>query len=118
MSNKTQAGRGTTTPISIPSITTLDLGALSEQQQEMARTAFDLLASERFLPFDQMNDDPVRAELDRRLLVDVLGLNPSICQKGGPMGRLRRKLAAEPQIHANKQTRLIFTELGEDSIPR
>jgi hypothetical protein len=34
------------------------------------------------------------------------------------MERLRRKLAAEPQIHGDKQTRLVFTPGGETSVPR
>jgi hypothetical protein len=72
----------------------------------------------RFLPFDQIDEDPARAELDRRLLVDVLGLDPSICDEDGPMQRLRTKLATEPQIHGNKQTRLIFSGIAESNVRR
>jgi hypothetical protein len=31
---------------------------------------------------------------------------------------LRRKLVAEPQIHGDKQTRLVFTAEGEKSVRR
>ena len=116
MSNKTQEGRGTTTVTSIPLITTLDLRALSAEQHDAARSVFESLAGERFLPFDQIDEDLARAQLDRHLMVNVLGLDPALCAEGGPMERLRRKLAGEPQVHANKQTRLVFTSEGETSV--
>jgi len=86
--------------------------------QQSPREAFEALADERLLPFDQINEDPARAELDRRLLVDVLGLSPQLCAPGGPMERLRTKLAAEPQIHSDKRTRVVFTDDGEIAAPR
>jgi predicted RNA methylase len=117
-SNKTQEGRGTTTVSGIPSFSTLDLRLLTAEQLEAAQNTFEALSEERFLPFNQIDEDPARAELDQRLLVDVLGLDASLCAPNGPMERLRQKLAGEPQIHSNKQTRLIFTEDGETSEPR
>ena len=118
MSNKSQAGRGTITVTSIPSISTLDLRALSAAQHIEAESAIEALSGERFLPFDQIDEDPARAELDRRLIVDVLGLDPGLCEVGGPVERLRRKLSVEPQIHSNKLTRLVFTETGERNVRR
>jgi len=115
MSNKTQEGRGTTTVTSIPAITTLDVRTLSNAQHEEARSAFERLSERRFLPFDQIDEDESRVELDQSLLVEVLGLDPALCEPGGPIERLRRKLATEPQIHANKRTRLVFTPEGEAS---
>ena len=118
MSNKTQEGRGTTTVTSIPAIATLDVRLLSPAQHAAARTVFDALADQRFLPFDQIDEDEARAELDRRLIVDVLGLSQTLCGPSGPIERLRRKLATEPQIHSNKRTRLVFAADGETSIRR
>ena len=112
-SNKTQAGRGTTTVTAIPRIPALDVRALSPRQHEAARDAFEALRGERFLPFDQIDEDPARAELDRRLLLGVLGLPPALCEDGGPLALLRRKLAAEPQIHGGKRTRVVFEGGGE-----
>ena len=117
--NKTQSGRGSTTVTGIPRIPTLDVRELSAEQHARARAAFESLRNERFLPFDQIFDedgngsDPARAELDRALLVDVLGLPESLCADGGPLETLRRKLAAEPQIHGGKRTRVVFTDTGE-----
>ena len=109
-SNKTQSGRGTTTVTEIPRIPSLDVTKLSADQHAAARAAFHALQDRRFLPFDQIDEDPVRAELDRWLLVDVLGLPESLCEPGGTMDLLRRKLAAEPQIHGGKHTRVVFHE--------
>jgi hypothetical protein len=118
MSNKTQDGRGTVTVTSIPLVKTLDVRALTVAQHKAAKSVFTALSKQNLLPFDQVNEDSARAEIDRALLVDVLGLDPALCEPGGPMDRLRRKLAAEPQVHANKQTRLVFTKTGEMSVAR
>jgi predicted RNA methylase len=118
MSNKSQGGRGTTTPTAIPLMPTLDLRRLSTRQHRAAIKAFADLAEERFLPFDQIDEDAARAKLDRRLLVDVLGLPSRLCDPRGPMELLRQKIAAEPQIHADKRTRLVFTSEGETNVLR
>ena len=118
MANKSQAGRGTSTATSIPAFTTIDVRELSAAQHVEAGEIFQALAEERFLPFDQIDEDPARAELDRRLVEDVLGLGPQLCAPGGPMERLRAKLAAEPQLHADKKTRIVFTRAGERAVPR
>ena len=118
MSNKSQAGRGTSTITSITGFTALDVRQLSEAQLANAQIVFDDLANQRFLPYDQIDEDPARAALDRRLLVEVLGLPEELCEAGGPMERLRAKLAAEPQIHSDKRTRVVFTDEGETTEPR
>ena len=116
--HKTQAGRGTTTITGILNIPTLDVRTLTDEQLVAAKAVFDDLRERRFLPFDQIDEDPARAELDRRLLVDVLGLPASLCELGGPLDLLRRKLAAEPQIHGGKQTRVVFNDTGVEGVER
>ncbi len=117
-SNKTQSGRGRTTVTGIPNIPTLDTRALSDAQHAEAARQFVLLAEERFLPFDQIDEDPARARLDRAILVDVLGLPTSLLEPDGPLDLLRRKLAQEPQIHGGKRSRVVFTDSGERSVRR
>ena len=109
-SNKTQSGRGATTVTGIPNIPTLDTRALTPEQHAAARAAFQAASERRFLPFDQIDEDPARAELDRRLLVDVLGLPDSLCAEYGSIDLLRRKLASEPRIHGGKKSRVVFSE--------
>ncbi len=111
--NKTQSGRGTTTVTGIPNIPALDTRTLTAEQQVAAIEAFDAMQELRFLPFDQIDEDPARAELDRRLLVNVLGLPESLCAEGGPIDLLRRKLAQEPQIHGGKKSRIVFVRTGD-----
>lgn len=118
MANKTQEGRGTNTVTGLPLIPTLDVRKLTQAQHDAAADAFQRLSELRFLPFDQIDEDMARAELDRTLIVDILGLDATLCAQNGPVDRLRRKLAAEPQIHANKRTRLVFTDSGETSLRR
>ena len=110
VSNKTQSGRGRTTVTSIMNIPTLDVTRLSPEQIAAARNAFEAMRDSRFLPFDQIDEDPARAELDCRLLVDVLGFPESLCEDDGPIDLLRRKLANEPQIHGGKRTRVVFLD--------
>ncbi len=112
VSNKTQSGRGTVTVTTIPNIPTFDMRTLTAKQIAAAREAFQDLRERRFLPFDQIDEDPARAELDRRLLVDVLGLPESLVAPDGPIDLLRRKLAREPQIHGGKKTRVVFYDDG------
>lgn len=97
----------------IPRFPTLDVRALSAERHARARDAFAALRAERFLPFDQIAGDEARARLDRALLVDVLGLPESLCAEDGPLDTLRRKLAAEPQIHGGKKSHVVFTDEGE-----
>ena len=119
VTNKTQSGRGRTSVTGIPNIPTLDVTKLTAGQIAAAKDTFEALRNHRFLPFDQIDEDPARAELDRRLLVDVLGLPESLCADGGPIDLLRRKLAKEPQIHGGKKTRVVFLEPdGEGSQKR
>ncbi len=116
MSNKTQSGRGSTTVTGIPSISTLDTRVLTPAQHIAAKAAFEAMREQSFLPFDQIDEDPARAELDRRLLVDVLGLPESLCAEHGPIDLLRRKLASEPRIHGGKRSRVVFNEAAHGNI--
>ena len=116
--NKTQSGRGRTTVTGIPYIPTLDVRALSDEQHERARAAFEALRGARFLPFDQIDQGDARAELDRALLVDVLGLPEALCADGGPLETLRRKIVSEPQIHGGKKSKVVFTDDGERTVQR
>jgi hypothetical protein len=118
MSNKSQSGRGTTTITSIPAIPALNVRQMSDEQLTKAAAEFEAVKDRRFLPFDQLDEDEARADLDCRILVTVLGLPENLCAPNGAMERLRRKLSVEPQIRAGKLSRLVFTEDGEESVPR
>ena len=118
MSNKSQGGRGTSTVTSIPTFPTLDLRGFSKDKHAFARAVFDRFSGRRFLPFDQMDEDPARKELDRVLIQEILELSPDLCRRSGPIEHLRIKIAREPQIHGDKKTRVVFTEDGEKTVLR
>ena len=93
---------------------TLNVRTLTAGQVAAAKAAFEDLRERRFLPFDQIDEDPARAELDHRLLMDVLGLPESLVEPDGPIDLLRRKLAREPQIHGGKKPRVVFYPHGRE----
>ena len=118
MSSKTQPGRGISTVNSIPLFPTLNVQRLSQRSRRISRDVFDELSELRLLPFDQIDEDRARAKLDKLLIEEILELPKTLCEKGGPLDRLRVKLANEPHIHAAKKSRLAFTDEGEQRLPR
>lgn len=102
--NRQQAGRATTTITAIPELPTLDIAALSPGQLSAASRVFDDLKFQHMLPANELDRDPVRHELDRRLLDDVLGLSPDLASPNGPLDLLRRKFAAESSVHGGKKS--------------
>ena len=86
---------------------TLDVRQLSREALTNAERVFNELKGQKMLPFNQMDADPVRHELDRLLLSEVLG----ITEKERPdvhegLALLRRMLCAEPSIHGGKRSKV------------
>ena len=73
---------------SIPAPNFLVLG---DDARDGLATAFELLKDEVLLPFPQMNEDPIRKQLDDAV-TDALGLDPEW------VAQIRRALAEEPSI--------------------
>jgi NAD(P)-dependent dehydrogenase (short-subunit alcohol dehydrogenase family) len=113
--NKTQNGRGSVTVTAIPSISTLDLAKLTKKQHATAKKKYEELKGAFLLPFNQIDADANRTMIDRAILVDVLELPDSVCADDGPIALLRKKLAAEPQIHGGKQSKVEYP-LPEEEI--
>jgi len=101
-SNRQQAGRGRMTVTTIPAMPSLDVRQLSKAQLKTADKIYDEMKDRPMLSFHRLHKDKVRHELDRRVLVDMLGLPESICAGNGPLQLLREKLAAEPSINGGK----------------
>ena len=74
-SNRTQSGRGTTTVRAIPDIPILDFSKLHDKQIEAASRIYDDLRKKTMLPSNEAHQDPVRHELDRRIITEVLELD-------------------------------------------
>ena len=100
-SNRQQAGRGGTTVSAIPRIPTLNVAALGAHRLQAAVQIYDDLCQERMLPANEAYRDPVRQELDRRLLTEVLGLDDTAVDQ---LAILRHQWCREPTVTGTKNT--------------
>ena len=104
---KQQAGRGRSSKAVLNSMSTLDVCQLSPEALTTAECVFNELKDQKMLPFNQMDEDPVRRELDRLLLSEVLGITederPNVHEG---LALLRKMLCQEPSIHGGKKSRV------------
>ena len=82
---------------------TLDVRCLADEALANAERIFHTLKHQRMLPFNEINHDPVRHELDSLLLTEVLGITTEDAHNA--IHRLRELLSAEPSIHGGKKSR-------------
>ena len=103
-SGKQQHGRGVLSRATFDAMPTLDVRELSDEALANAEQIFNQLKHKQMLPFNQIDEDPVRHELDRLLLSDVLGISESErpdVHEG--LDLLRKMLCQEPSIHGGKK---------------
>ena len=100
-SNRTQSGRGRTTISAIPYISILDFSRLSDNQIQAAAQIYDDLCQKSLLPANEAYRDPVRLEMDRRLLTEVLGLDEAAVEQ---LAILRNQWCREPTVTGTKKT--------------
>ena len=107
--NKQHAGRGRVSLKALESMPTLDVSQLNQAALQGAERIFEEMKYKKMLPFNQMSEDVVRQELDRRLLSEVLGISeqthPDV--HAGLHG-LRKRLCAEPSIHGGKKSKVVL----------
>ena len=101
--NQAMQGRGTGSKAMLEELPFLDVRVLDVWQLEAAEAIWRDLAGQEFESFHRCAVDPVRVELDRRVLRDMLGLDSS---GEDTVKRLRLLLASEPSIHGSKQPEL------------
>ena len=102
-SGKQQPGRGRSSRTALLEMSTLDVRCLSDEALANAKRIFHTLKHQRMLPFNEAAHDPVRHELDRLLLTEVLNITTEDAHNA--MHRLRELLCAEPSIHGGKKSR-------------
>ena len=78
---------------------------LSDTQLAAAVAIFDDLCRERMLPANEAYRDPVRHEIDKRFLEDVLGLGEESVEQ---LAILRNQWCAEPTVTGTKKTSIQF----------
>ncbi|MDE0471261.1 MAG: hypothetical protein OXH57_04920, partial [Ekhidna sp.] len=102
-SSKQQPGRGRGSRTALLQMPTLDVRCLSDGALANAERIFHTLKDQRMLPFNEIDHDPVRHELDRLLLTEVLDITTEDAHNA--VHRLRELLCAEPSIHGGKKSR-------------
>ena len=102
-SGKQQPGRGVSSRTALLQMPTLDVRCLSDEALANAERIFHDLKHKRMLPFNEIDHDPVRHELDRLLLTEVLDITSEDAHNA--VHRLRELLSAEPSIHGGKKSR-------------
>ena len=101
-SSKQQSARGLMPKLQAATMPTLDVGALSDDQVAQANAIFEDLKARPMRPLNEAAEDEVRQELDRRLLVDVLGVPSELMPS---LDLLRLELCAEPSVHGGKKSK-------------
>ena len=74
MATRTQPGRATSSITGFSNFAIFDLSTLDETQLQKSHAIFSDMETATFMPFTRISEDPLRAELDRRLLNDILSL--------------------------------------------
>ena len=100
-SSRQQAGRGRMPITAIRTLPTLDVTSLSDAQLQTAESIFNDMRHHDFLPANEAYRDMSRQELDRRVLLDLLGLPDTVLE---PLDVLRLKWCSEPSVHGGKGT--------------
>jgi len=101
-SNKQQAGRGSIGKSALHALPVIDVTALNPVQLAEAARLFDEMCQKELRPVHDIDEDPVRRDLDEKFGREVLGLPGHLLQPGGPLELLRAKLGLEPSIRGNK----------------
>ena len=107
--NKRQQGRGLMFTEALRSMPTLDVRQLDETALQNAQSIFEEMKHKKMLPFNQMDEDEVRWELDRLLLSKVLGFGEDTHPEVHEGVRiLRERLSKEPSIDGGKIDRVVL----------
>ena len=101
--NRQHPGRSIVTISGLPFLAVLDTAKLTKAQHAVAHKLLKKFGDRELLPANEAYHDPVRKDLDRAVLVDLLGLPATILK---PLDLLRRKWCAEPTVHGGKATKI------------
>ena len=101
--NSVQEGRGIGNKGMLETLVTLDVRKLDAWQLEEAQGIWRDFRDRKFQSFHQCAVDPVRIELDERIVRDMLGLGENAV---AAVARLRTLLASDPSIHGSKKPEL------------
>ncbi len=98
-SSRQQSSKAGMTIRQAESLAVLDLRALTDEQLLMAQMIFDEFRGKELKPAYLADADPNRAQLDRRVVCDLLGFDEKTY---AAVRRLAAKWCAEPSVHGGK----------------
>ncbi len=101
--NRTQFGRGRGNKGMLETLSTLDVRQLQSWQLDEAQSIWRDFQDRSFESFHRCAVDPVRIELDQRVISDLLALSD---EAQDTVARLRELLATDPSIHGAKDPQL------------
>ena len=79
----------------------IDAKALTKEQVKRANAIYDRFKNRELLPANKAWRDETRQDLDRAVLIDLLGLLKDIMEK---LALLRRQWCAELSVHSGQKT--------------
>ena len=98
--SRQQNGRSGVTITRLPSLKVLNMKLLSDQQLKVADKIFAKFSDLELLPANDACRDKVRQDLDRAVMIDLLGLSHDVLE---PLALLREKWCAEPTVRGRKK---------------
>ncbi len=98
--SRQQNGRSGVTISRLPILQVLSVGQLTDQQFKMAEQIFIRFAEQDLLPANDAYRDQVRQELDKAVMIELLGLQEDILE---PLELLRNKWCSEPTVRGRKR---------------
>ena len=93
--NRTQRARPTISVTTLPEIAIYDVRCLTDAQLKKADRIFDEFSERAMMSGSRAHQDDVRKDLDRAVLVDLLGQPPEVLDA---LDILREKWCAEPNV--------------------
>ena len=101
LGTRQQSGRSVISISKLPLLSSIDMHRITNEQIARARVIFREFESREFRPANEAWRDEARQDLDRAVLIDLLGLPENIME---PLDLLRRQWCAEPSVHGGKKT--------------
>ena len=98
--SRQQNGRSAITITRLPFLPILDVRTLSTAQLKIADEILEKFAERDLLPANDAYRDEVRQDLDRAVMIDLLGLPDDVLE---PLALLREKWCAEPTVRGRKR---------------
>jgi hypothetical protein len=97
--NKQQSAKARLTRTVANDLTTLDFNQLTDQQLIIGVSIFKEIRNRELKPAYLADADPVRRDLDRAIICDLLGFDDATFRA---VRRLAAKWCAEPSVHGGK----------------